>query len=201
MSWGLGLTVPFLHSLKDVVPSGEACLYDHINWTLAQTQQQSSIDLSQSPCKRGGKTRPWTQFHVTVQKRPLPGSSGASLAKRPHLESGTETHPGDKKSAGSSVSSTSADARRKGPWGSALLICQSPQPSYHPHLQFFRLVCFPFLDQREALLLTGLCLIWFGFTIFSLGHTPTCFVTFGSSMWRWLQLIIPLFRRRCWAAF
>ena len=52
-------------------------------------------------------------FHFTVQKRPVPGSSGASLAKRPHLESGTETHPGGKKSAGGSVSASSADARRK----------------------------------------------------------------------------------------
>ena len=30
-------------------------------------------------------------------------SSGASLAKRPHLEGRIETHPGGKKSAGGSV--------------------------------------------------------------------------------------------------
>ena len=44
-------------------------------------------------------------------------SSGASLAKRPHLESRTETHPGGKKSAGGSVSTNSADTRRKGSCG------------------------------------------------------------------------------------
>ena len=55
--------------------------------------------------------------HFTVQKRPVPGSSGASLAKRPHLESGTEAHPGGKKSAGSGVSASFADARNKGSHG------------------------------------------------------------------------------------
>ena len=49
--------------------------------------RQSSMGLSQSfPCKRGDKTRPWTGFNFMVQKRPVPGSSDASLAKRPHLE-------------------------------------------------------------------------------------------------------------------
>ena len=27
---------PFLHSLKEVIPPSEACLYGHINWSLAQ---------------------------------------------------------------------------------------------------------------------------------------------------------------------
>ena len=45
---------PFLHSLRDVIPPSEACLYGHINWSLAQDQQQSSMGLSQSfPSKRG----------------------------------------------------------------------------------------------------------------------------------------------------
>ena len=80
---------PFLHSLRDVIPPSEASLYGHINWSLAQAQQQSSMGLSQCFLyKRGGKTRPWTGFHFMVQKRPVPESSGASLAKRPHLESG-----------------------------------------------------------------------------------------------------------------
>ena len=109
---------PFLHGLKDVVPPSEACLYGHINWSLAQAQQQSSIGLSQYfPSKRGGKARPWTGFHFTVQKRPVPKSSGASLAKRPHVESRPETHPGGKKYAGGSVSASSADARNKGGQG------------------------------------------------------------------------------------
>ena len=48
-----------------------------------------------------------------VQKRPVPGSSDPSLAKRPHLESGNEAHPSGKKSAGDSVSTSSTDTRRK----------------------------------------------------------------------------------------
>ena len=76
---------PFLHSLRDVIPPSEACLYGCLNWSLAQAQQQSSMGLSQSfPPKRGGKTRPQTGFHFMVQKRPVPGSSGPSLAKRAH---------------------------------------------------------------------------------------------------------------------
>ena len=52
-----------------------------------------------------------------MQKRPVTGSSGTSLTKRPHLESRTETHPSCKKSAGGSVSASSADTRRKGGCG------------------------------------------------------------------------------------
>ena len=89
---------PFLHSLKEVIPPSEACLYGHINWSLAQAH---SVSLSQSfPPKRGGKARPQTGFQFIVQNRPLSGSvlgtSGASLPKRPHLESGNEAHPSGK---------------------------------------------------------------------------------------------------------
>ena len=50
---------PFLHSLREVIPPSEACLYGHINWSLAQAQQQSSMGLSQSfPPKRSGKAGP-----------------------------------------------------------------------------------------------------------------------------------------------
>ena len=49
-----------------------------------------------------------------MQKRPVPESSGASLAKRPHLESVIEIHPGGKKSAGCSAFASSADCRNKG---------------------------------------------------------------------------------------
>ena len=102
-----------------MIPPSEACLYGHINWSLAQAH---SVGLSQSfPPKRGGKARPWTGFQFTVQKRPMsgsvPGTSGASLLKRPHLESGNEAHPSDKKSTGGSVSTSSAESRRKGGMG------------------------------------------------------------------------------------
>ena len=73
------------------------------------------------------------------------------LAKRFHLESRIETCPGDKKSAGGSVSASSADARKKGAMGLVLLMCHSPQPPHHPHLWFNRLVCFPFLDEWRSI--------------------------------------------------
>ena len=90
--------------------------YGHINWSLAQAH---SVGLSQSfPPKRGGKARPQTGFQFTVQKRPMSGSvlgtSGASLPKRPQLESGNEACLSGKKSAGGSVSTSSAESRRKG---------------------------------------------------------------------------------------
>ena len=73
------------------------------------------MGLSQSfPSKRGGKARPWTGFQFTVQKIPMsgsvPGTSGASLPKSPHLESRNEAHPSGMKSAGGSVSTSSADS-------------------------------------------------------------------------------------------
>ena len=107
---------PFFHSLTEVISPTEACLYGHINWSLAQAH---SVGLSQSfPPKRGGKARPWTGFQFTIQKRPMSGSvlgtSWASLPKQPHLESGNEAHLCGKKSAGGTVSINSTESRRKG---------------------------------------------------------------------------------------
>ena len=60
---------PFLHSLRNVIPPSEACLYGRIYWSQARAQQQPSMGLSQFfPYKRGGKTRPQTWFHFMVQK-------------------------------------------------------------------------------------------------------------------------------------
>ena len=44
---------PFLHSLRDVIPPSEVCLYGCINWSLALAQQQSSMGLSQCFPLRG----------------------------------------------------------------------------------------------------------------------------------------------------
>ena len=108
-----GSHFPFLYSLRDVIAPSEACLYGHINWSLAQAH---SVDLSQSfPPKKGGKARTWTGFHFTVQKRPMSGSvsgtSGAFLPKRPQLETGNQAHLSGKKSAGGSVSTSFAKTR------------------------------------------------------------------------------------------
>ena len=58
---------PFLHSLKEVIPPSEACLYGCINWSLAQAQ---SVSLSQSFLpKRGGQgqTMDWFPIHSTEE--------------------------------------------------------------------------------------------------------------------------------------
>ena len=112
----------FFTNLRDVIPSSEACLYGHINWSLAQAHHQSSVGLSKSfPPKQGGKAIPWIGFHFTIQKRPMsgsvPGPSGTSLAKRPHLECGNEAHPSGKKSAGDSVPTSSAELGERGAMG------------------------------------------------------------------------------------
>ena len=115
MRFGLHSSL-FSHSLKEVIPPSEACLYGCINWSMVQVH---SVGLSQSfPPKKGDKTRLQTGFQFTVQKRPMsgsvPGTSGASLPKWPHLESGNEACLHGKKSAGGTVSTSSTESRRKG---------------------------------------------------------------------------------------
>ena len=67
-------------------------------------------------------------------------------------------------------------------------MCHSPPPLHPPHplhLHHFRLVCFSnFWINGEALHPTGLCLIWFGATIFSLDPFLPCSVTFSTLMSR-----------------
>ena len=88
-------------------------------------------------------------FQFTVQKRPMSGSvprtSGASLPKRPHLESGNEARLSGKKSAVGSVSTSSAESRRKG--GMGVGTPDMPEPSTSSASSsstsaLFRLVCF-----------------------------------------------------------
>ena len=71
------------------------------------------------PPKRGGKARPRPGFQFTVHKRPMsgsvPGTSGVSLPKWLHLESGNEACP--KQSAGGTVSTSSTESRGKGGCG------------------------------------------------------------------------------------
>ena len=171
---------PFLHSLKEVIAPSEACLYGHINWSLAQAH---SVGLSQSyPLKRGGKARPWTGFHFTVQKRPLsrsvPGTSGASLPKRPHMESGNEAHPSGRSLLVAVSPPVLLSLVERGAWGSALLnvpgsSASSASSSYTPAAFQFGML-FKFLINGEALHPKGLYLIWFGVTIFSLGPIFLC---------------------------
>ena len=127
--------------------------------------------LAQSfPTKSSGKARPKTGFHFNVHKRPVPESSGASLAKRPPWQVGLRlVHV-----AGSLLvvlSASSADARKKGAMGVGTPdVSQSTasSPSSSSVLQVCMLS--HFWISGEALLQIGLCLIWYRVTIFSLGH-------------------------------
>ena len=48
--------LPILHNIKDSIPSNEACLYGHINWLLAQANQQSTLGVFQSSTSTRGAT-------------------------------------------------------------------------------------------------------------------------------------------------
>ena len=94
--------------------------------------------------------------HFTVQKRPIPGSvpgsSGPSLAKRPYLETGNEAHPSGKKSAGGSVTTSSANTRRKGVHGvSAPDVLQSSASSSSTSAVFQVGMLFKFFDQWRSI--------------------------------------------------
>ena len=64
-------------------------------WSLAQGHQQSSLALFQmSTSMRGARAKPKAGFWFNVQKQFVLESSGASLAKKPHLNIGIESHQG-----------------------------------------------------------------------------------------------------------
>ena len=55
---------PFLHSLKEVIPPSQACLYGHINWSLAQAHSMGFL----SPFLLKGwqdQTTDWVPIHST----------------------------------------------------------------------------------------------------------------------------------------
>ena len=75
--------LPFLHNFKDSVPSSEACHYGHINWSLVQAQQQSSLGLPQSAISVRWQDQTKAGFPVTVQMLPVVESRRGSMAKKP----------------------------------------------------------------------------------------------------------------------
>ena len=57
MTSGLHRT-PSFTIVRILFPPSKACLYGHINWSLAQAEQQSSLGLSQSATSlRGGRPK------------------------------------------------------------------------------------------------------------------------------------------------
>ena len=76
--------------------------------------QQCLLGLSQSSASvRGVRARPKAGFMFNVQKQPVLVSDGASLAKKLHLDTKTESHQGGRKSA-RSVSTSSIYPKKKG---------------------------------------------------------------------------------------
>ena len=54
-----GLYISLFLTALWALPASEVCLYVHMNWSLAQAQQQSSLGLSQSfTSMRSGNARP-----------------------------------------------------------------------------------------------------------------------------------------------
>ena len=86
----------------------------------------------------------------------VPGTSGASLPRRPHLESGNEACPSGQKSAGGSVSTNSAESRRKG--GMRVSTPDVPDPSASStsssstSVAFQVGMLFKFLDQWRSII-------------------------------------------------
>ena len=178
-----------------MIPPSEACLYGCMSWSLTQGQQQSSISLSQSVLSmRGGKARPRTGFHFNVQKRSMPESSGASLAKRPHLEIGLRLI----QLAGSLlvvVSASSADARKKGALGVSIphVIQSTASASSSSVVQAGMLS--HFWDQWRSITSNR-----FVHNMVQGHHlqlrSHLCSIISSGSILRHLQLIIPLSRRK-----
>ena len=87
-------------------------------------------------------------------------------------------------------------------WGIGVSAPDVPEPSTSssssssPSATFQVGMLFKFLINGEALHPTGLCLIWFGVTIFSLDPILPCSMTSGTLISRWPQLIILLFKRK-----
>ena len=191
---------PFLHSPKDVIPPSKACLYGHINWSLAQTQQQSSGGLSQSfPSKRGDKARQWTGFHFMVLRRPYQGPCQGLMV---HLWlRGLTLRVGMRpiqvaKSLLLKVSPPLLPILRgREAMGDGTPdVSQSSASSSSSSAVFQVGMLFSVCDQWRHI--TSNRFVLNRVTIFSLGPVLPCSITSGSSMSRKLQLIIPLFRRR-----
>ena len=72
-----------LHFLTN--PPSEACLYDHIKWTLGQIQRQALSDLSQYlDFMHDGKAK--TGFHFKVKNRSASETGSTPLVKKIHFD-------------------------------------------------------------------------------------------------------------------
>ena len=186
---------PFLHSLRDVIPPSEACLNGCINWSLAQAL---SLFLLRGMARLGHRLGSISQYRRDLFQGLYQGLVGHPCLRDLTWRVGMRLIQVVRSLLVEVSPPVLLRLGEREAWGLAFLMCQSPQllqPPQHLHLQFFRLVCFSnFLINEEALHPTGLCLISFGVTIFSLGPILPCSVTSGNLMSRQQQLIILLFR-------
>ena len=60
------LQFPFLHSCREVIPPSEACLYGHINWSLAQANS-GIVSVFSSYKGWQGQTMDWFPIHNTEE--------------------------------------------------------------------------------------------------------------------------------------
>ena len=126
---------------------------------------------------------------------------GASLPKRPQLESGNEAHLSGKKSAAGSVSTSSAETRRKG--GMGVHVPDVPESSASSasssstSAAFQVGMLFKFFDQWRSITSNKFLLNMVWGHHFQLRSCPPCSVTSSDLMSRQQQqLIILLFRGR-----
>ena len=105
------------------------------------------------------------------------------MAKRPYLESRTETCPGGMKSAGGSLCASSFDARKKEGMGVGTLdVSQSTASSPSSSSVFQVGMLSHFLDQWRSITSKRFVLNMVQDHHFQLSHTLPCFITSGSSM-------------------
>ena len=98
---------------------------------------------------RGPRAKPKARFHFTVQKWPVPESSDASLAKKPHLDPKADGCQGGRKSLGG-TSPSNTNSRKKGSHGDVTVfkfITSSPSSSSVVHIGTLP----KFLDQWRSI--------------------------------------------------
>ena len=127
----------FPHSLRDMIPPSEVCLYGHINWSLAHAQQQSSMACLSLFLQRGVASPGHGLGSISQSRRDL----CQGLVVLPWLR-GLTWRVGMRliQVARSPLVAMSPPILPtlggKGPWGLVLLMCHGPQPPHHLHLQF-----------------------------------------------------------------
>ena len=109
--------------LKDTVPPSEAYLYGHINWSLTQAYQQSSLGLSQMLTSvRCGRANQKLGSGLMFYNWPVLESGATSFRKKSHLGIRTESNEGAVSQLGC-ICQLQWLWEELQPWGMAFLMC------------------------------------------------------------------------------